>query len=93
MEYLLAWRMSKTIDAPYPPGNRGLWRKAKWLNRQEFVVGWSDLKDRGRISGRCCSATTPMTASSSMPAVWAQECLRVARSRTLTALEFSLDPP
>jgi ATP-dependent DNA ligase len=24
---------------------RGLWRKAKWLNRQEFVVvGWSDLE-------------------------------------------------
>jgi ATP-dependent DNA ligase len=24
-------------------GNRSLWRKAKWLNRQEFViVGWSD---------------------------------------------------
>jgi ATP-dependent DNA ligase len=45
MEYLLAWRMSKTIDAPYAPGNRGLWRKAKWLNRQEFVVvGWSDLE-------------------------------------------------
>lgn len=22
--------------------NRGLWRKAKWLNRQEFVVGWTD---------------------------------------------------
>jgi DNA ligase D-like protein (predicted ligase) len=34
---------SKTIDAPYAPGNRGLWRKAKALNRQEFVVvGWSD---------------------------------------------------
>ena len=32
-----------TIDAPHAPGNRGLWRKAKWLNRQEFViVGWSD---------------------------------------------------
>jgi hypothetical protein len=31
------------IDAPYTPGNRGLWRKAKSLNRQEFViVGWSD---------------------------------------------------
>jgi ATP-dependent DNA ligase len=29
--------------APYAPGNRGLWRKAKWLNRQEFVVvGWTD---------------------------------------------------
>jgi bifunctional non-homologous end joining protein LigD len=35
--------VSKTIDAPYVPGNRGLWRKAKSLNRQEFViVGWSD---------------------------------------------------
>ena len=30
--------VSKTIDAPYAPGNRGLWRKAKALNRQEFVV-------------------------------------------------------
>jgi DNA ligase D-like protein (predicted ligase) len=35
--------VSKTIDAPYAPGNRGFWRKAKALNRQEFViVGWSD---------------------------------------------------
>jgi ATP-dependent DNA ligase len=35
--------VSKTIDAPYAPGNRGLWHKAKSLNRQEFVVvGWSD---------------------------------------------------
>ena len=35
--------VSKTINAPYAPGNRGLWRKAKWLNRQELVVvGWSD---------------------------------------------------
>jgi ATP-dependent DNA ligase len=37
--------VSKTIDAPYVPGNRGLWREAKVLNRQEFViVGWSDPK-------------------------------------------------
>jgi ATP-dependent DNA ligase len=35
--------VSKTIDAPYAPGNRGVWRKAKALNRREFVVvGWSD---------------------------------------------------
>jgi ATP-dependent DNA ligase len=35
--------VSKTMDAAYAPGNRGLWRKAKALNRQEFVVvGWSD---------------------------------------------------
>ena len=30
--------VSKTIDAPYAPGNRGPWRKAKWLNRREFIV-------------------------------------------------------
>ena len=29
--------IEKTIDAPYAPGNRGLWRKAKWLNRQECL--------------------------------------------------------
>jgi DNA ligase D-like protein (predicted ligase) len=35
--------VSKTIDAPYAPGNRGLWRKSKCLKRQEFVVvGWTD---------------------------------------------------
>ena len=35
--------VSKTIDAPYAPGNRGRWRKSKCLNRQEFVVvGWTD---------------------------------------------------
>ncbi len=64
--------VSKTIDAPYAPGNRGLWRKAKALNRQEFVG--PIRRARGRISGRCCSAITPMTASSSMPAVSALGC-------------------
>jgi bifunctional non-homologous end joining protein LigD len=35
--------VSKTVDAPYAPGNGGLWRKSKCLNRQEFVVvGWTD---------------------------------------------------
>jgi bifunctional non-homologous end joining protein LigD len=34
--------VSKRTDAPYTPGNRGLWRKVKCLNRAEFVVvGWS----------------------------------------------------
>jgi ATP-dependent DNA ligase len=56
--------VSKTIAAPYAPGNRGLWRKSKCLNRQEFVVvGWTDPEDRGRISARSCSATTLTTAS------------------------------
>ena len=35
--------VSKRADAPYAPGNRGLWRKVKCLNREEFVVvGWTD---------------------------------------------------
>jgi bifunctional non-homologous end joining protein LigD len=35
--------LSKRLDAPYTPGNRGLWRKVKCLNRSEFVVvGWTD---------------------------------------------------
>ncbi|HYZ43212.1 MAG TPA: non-homologous end-joining DNA ligase [Stellaceae bacterium] len=35
--------VSKRIDAPYAPGNRGLWVKTKCLNREEFVVvGWTD---------------------------------------------------
>jgi ATP-dependent DNA ligase len=48
--------VSKTINAPYAPGNRGLWRKAKWLNRQEFVVvGWSDPEGtRPHLGARCC---------------------------------------
>jgi ATP-dependent DNA ligase len=35
--------VSKQIDRPYLPGNRGVWVKTKFLNRQEFViVGWTD---------------------------------------------------
>jgi bifunctional non-homologous end joining protein LigD len=35
--------VSKRVDAPYAPGNRGLWLKVKCFNREEFVViGWID---------------------------------------------------
>jgi bifunctional non-homologous end joining protein LigD len=35
--------VSKRIDQPYAPGNRGTWVKTKCLNRQEFVVvGWTE---------------------------------------------------
>ena len=35
--------VSKTLDAPYVPGDRGLWRKAKCFNEEEFVVvGYSE---------------------------------------------------
>jgi ATP-dependent DNA ligase len=39
--------VSKRIEAPYTPGNRGLWRKIKCLNRAEFVVvGWTEPEGR-----------------------------------------------
>jgi bifunctional non-homologous end joining protein LigD len=35
--------ISKRADAPYRPGDRGIWVKSKCLNREEFVVvGWTD---------------------------------------------------
>ena len=35
--------VSKCANAPYVPGNRGLWVKTKCLNREEFVVvGWTE---------------------------------------------------
>lgn len=35
--------VSKRIDAPYAPGNRGIWQKVKCYHREEFViVGYSD---------------------------------------------------
>ena len=47
-------------DAPYVPGNRGLWLKVKCLNREEFVViGWTDPEGSAAvISAPCCSAIT-----------------------------------
>ena len=39
--------VSKRADAAYMPGNRGLWRKVKCLNREEFVVvGWTEPEGR-----------------------------------------------
>jgi ATP-dependent DNA ligase len=39
--------VSKRADAPYSPGNRGLWLKVKCLYRGEFlVVGWTDPEGR-----------------------------------------------
>jgi hypothetical protein len=32
--------VSKTINTPYAPGNRGLWRKSKCLNRL-VIIGWT----------------------------------------------------
>jgi DNA ligase D-like protein (predicted ligase) len=39
--------VSKRIEAPYTPGNRGLWRKIKCLHREEFIiVGWTEPEGR-----------------------------------------------
>jgi bifunctional non-homologous end joining protein LigD len=41
--------VSKRADAPYAPGNRGVWLKVKCLNREEFVViGWTDPEGLAR---------------------------------------------
>ena len=56
--------VSKRLDCPYKPGDRGLWRKVKCLNREFVVVGWTDPEGSRRISGRCSSPTTPLTAVS-----------------------------
>jgi ATP-dependent DNA ligase len=41
--YGLEGVVSKRLDRPYLPGDRGAWIKTKCLNRGEFVVaGWSD---------------------------------------------------
>ena len=35
--------ISKRVDRPYAPGDRGLWVKSKCMNREEYiVVGWTD---------------------------------------------------
>jgi DNA ligase D-like protein (predicted ligase) len=44
--------VSKRADAPYVPGNRGLWLKVKCLNREEFVViGWTDPEGARQFLG------------------------------------------
>jgi bifunctional non-homologous end joining protein LigD len=43
--------VSKRADAPYAPGDHGLWRKVKCLHREEFVVGWTDPEGARRWVG------------------------------------------
>src|SRR6195256_3762733 len=44
--------ISKRVDRPYAPGDRGLWVKSKCLNREEFVVvGWTDPEGSRRHIG------------------------------------------
>jgi DNA ligase D-like protein (predicted ligase) len=44
--------ISKRIDRPYAPGDRGIWLKSKCLNREELVVvGWTDPEGSRRHLG------------------------------------------
>jgi ATP-dependent DNA ligase len=61
--------VSKRADAPYVPGDRGLWLKTKCLNREEFIVVDGPIpKARAPMSGPCCWVITMSTVSSSTPA-------------------------
>jgi bifunctional non-homologous end joining protein LigD len=60
--------VSKRIDAPYAPGNRGLWRKVKCTARNSSWSAGPIPKAGAHISARCCSPTTIPTAGWSMPA-------------------------
>jgi ATP dependent DNA ligase domain len=67
--------VSKTIDAPYAPGNRGLWRSPNAsTGRNSLSLAGRTPKGRGPISARSCLATTLTTAGSSMPGAWVREC-------------------
>jgi DNA ligase D-like protein (predicted ligase) len=47
--------ISKRADAPYSPGDRGLWVKVKCQNREEFVVvGWTDPEGVASLA-RCAA--------------------------------------
>jgi bifunctional non-homologous end joining protein LigD len=44
--------VSKRSEAPYAPGDRGVWVKSKCLNRAEFViVGWSEPEGSRTLLG------------------------------------------
>jgi bifunctional non-homologous end joining protein LigD len=60
-ELSLEGTISKRADAPYAPGNRGLWVKVKCLNREEFVVvGWTDPEgSRPRLGALLLAYYTP----------------------------------
>jgi hypothetical protein len=72
--------VSKTIDAPYTLETAAYGgRRKRSTARGSLSWAGPTPKDRGLILGRCCSAATPMTASSFTPAVWAQGCPSSAR--------------
>src|SRR5271165_5961979 len=64
--------VSNRADAPYTPGDRGLWVKTKCSYRREFIViGWTDPEGVRRwlgslLLGYCCR-TSATRASAERP--------------------------
>jgi bifunctional non-homologous end joining protein LigD len=55
--------VSKRIDAPYVPGNRGLWRKVNASTPRNLSLSAGPIpKGDGPISARCCLPITTLTA-------------------------------
>jgi transposase len=59
-------RLRETAASGAKPRRSAAKSSSSWAGRTR--------KDRGRISGRCCSATMPTTENSSTPAGWARAC-------------------
>jgi DNA ligase D-like protein (predicted ligase) len=56
--------ISKRADAPYSPGDRGLWVKVKCQNREEFVVvGWTDPEGASLARGTALGVLRPGRAA------------------------------
>ncbi len=92
--------VSKRLDAPYIPGNRGLWLKTKCVNREEFiVVGWTDPEgSRPRIGALLLAYYTPegrlTYAGRAASGLGADELERVwRRLQPLHADKMPLDVP
>jgi ATP-dependent DNA ligase len=67
--------VSKTIDAHYAPETAACGaRRKRSTGKSSLSSDGPTRKDRGRISGRSCSAITRTTASSFMRAALAQAC-------------------
>jgi hypothetical protein len=57
--------VSKRLDRPYAPGDRGLWVKSKCLNREEFVVvGWTDPTGLPTASAATACSPAPIAPPS-----------------------------
>jgi bifunctional non-homologous end joining protein LigD len=91
--------VSKRIDQPYMPGNRGVWVKTKCLNRQEFVVvGWMEgegsSKDLGSLLlGYYRDGKLVYAGRAGTGMTWKEMAALRVRLRPLATERMALDAP